>query len=77
MPYLREGIISVNEKPILKGKMLWLTELFQNRIDKATLNSELIDSFEINLGQHSVDYDVINGVIGRILMQDIHPEGFK
>lgn len=77
MPYLKARLISVNENPVLKGKMLWLTELFQNRIDKATLNSELIDSFEINLGSHDVDYDVINGVIGRILMQDIHPEGFK
>ena len=77
MPYLKARLISVNENPVLKGKMLWLTELFQNRIDKATLNSELIDSFEINLGSHDVDYDVINGVISRILMQDIHPEGFK
>ena len=77
MPYLKARLISVNDNPVLKGKMLWLTELFQNRIDKATLNSELIDSFEFNLGSHDVDYDVINGVIGRILMQDIHPEGFK
>ena len=57
--------------------MRWLNELMQDRIDKVILDNEFIESFNINLGVHYCDYDVINGLIGRILMQDIHPDGFK
>ena len=49
----------------------------QNRIDKATCGLEFIESFSINMGNRTVDYDVINGLISRIMMQDIHPDGFK
>ena len=57
--------------------MRWLNELMQNRIDKATCGLEFIESFSINMGNRTVDYDVINGLISRIMMQDIHPDGFK
>ena len=57
--------------------MRWLNELMQDRIDKVTNDLELIESFEINLGDHQVYYDVINGLLSRIMMQDIHPDGFK
>ena len=57
--------------------MRWLNELMQDRIDKVIPDIEFIESFSIDLGSHKVDYDVINGLIGRILMQDIHPDGFK
>ena len=70
-------MISVNGKTVLKGTMRWLNELMQDRIDKVIPDKEFIESFSIDLGSHKVDYDVINGLIGRILMQDIHPDGFK
>ena len=70
-------LISMNGKTVLKGSMRWLNELIQDRIDKVILNNEFIESFNIDLGVNYVDYDVINGLIGRILMQDIHPDGFK
>ena len=57
--------------------MRWLDELMQNRIDKVTSGLKFIESFEIDLGGKDVDYDVINGLLSRIMMQDIHPEGFK
>ena len=55
--------------------MRWLNELMQDRIDKAT-NSQFIQSIDIDLGGNVVDFDVINGLISRILMQDI-PDGLK
>jgi len=68
----------VNDKPILKGKVPWLIECIQSRIDKAIHDSDYIESFNITLGgRKSNGYDVINGLIGRILMQDIHDDGFK
>ena len=57
--------------------MRWLDELMQNRIDKVTGGLKFIESFEINLGGKDVDFDVINGLLSRIMMQDIHPDGFK
>ena len=52
-------------------------ESMQSRIDKAMHDSKFIESFNITLGLESNGYDVINGLIGRILMQDIHRDGFK
>ena len=57
--------------------MRWLNELMQHRIDRATCGSEFIESFNIDLGKHRVDYDVINELLERIMMQDIHQDGFK
>ena len=51
-------------------------ECIQSRIDKATHGSQLLESFNMsNVFNH--EYDLENMVLGRILMQDIHPEGFK
>ena len=60
--------------------MPWLIELLQDRIDRALLQSDskYIESFDITIGtEEQVDYDVINGLLGRILMQDTHFDGFK
>ena len=67
----------MNDKPILRGKIPWFMESMQSRIDKAMHDSKFIESFNITLGLESNGYDVINGLIGRILMQDIHRDGFK
>ena len=60
--------------------MPWLPELMQHCIDKVILDSELIESFDITIGKRAYvneDNEVINGLIGRILMQDIHQDGLK
>ena len=55
--------------------MPFLVECIQNRIDKATLDNHFVESFNItNTWRSSVD---INMLLGRILMQDIHPNGFN
>ena len=74
-------LISVNEKTVLSGSMPWRNELLQNRIDILTRDSQFIQSFNITIGNsythNEVPSDVINGLLERILMQDIHPDGFK
>ena len=40
--------------------MLWSDDLFQDRIDKATLENEYIESFEINLRNFKHVTDQIN-----------------
>ena len=43
----------------------------------ATLESQLVESFEIDIGLNFNDIDVINELISRILMQDMPFEGLK
>ena len=62
-------LISVNEKPVLEGAMLFAHELFQDRIDKVILKNEYIKTFAINLGGHdNHSLEIINELIGRLLM---------
>ena len=72
--------MSINEKPVLKGTMIWLIEHMQSRIDNVILDAEFIKSFNITFGRRGAywtygycSYGVLNELIGRILMQDIHP----
>ena len=56
----------------------WRYALMQNRIDMALIDSKYIESFGIEIGSHEeVPYDVINGLIGLLMMQDTHAGGFK
>ena len=58
----------------------------QSRIDKA-LDNCVLDSFNITIGRltsmrfgdrdFNCSSEVINGLLGRILMQDIHPDGLN
>ena len=58
--------------------MPFLVECIQDRIDKATLDSNFVESFNItNTWRSPVSPVDINFILGRILMQDIHPNGFK
>ena len=50
-------------------------ELVQFLIDKATIDSHFIESFSIKMGGHELD--AFNRLLGRILIQDIHPDGLK
>ena len=56
----------------------------QSRIDNVILDAEFIKSFNISFGRRGAywnygycSYGVLNELIGRILMQDIHHEGFE
>ena len=59
--------------------MIWLIDHIQSRIDNAIHKSEYVESFNITFGlEGNIDGpDVLNELLGRILMQDIHPDGFK
>ena len=72
LPEFGAWSFKVNEKDILKTRIPCLMEIIQSRIDRATLDSHFVESFEI-YGVHSY----FNWLLGRILMQDIHPDGFK
>ena len=76
-PYLTAHLIEVNGKPVLKGTMPWRSELIQMRINNA-LQNEVMKSFSISPNSKGgrVQSDVINELISRLLMQDIHPDGF-
>ena len=77
---MRASLISINEKPILKGSINCsnFNARIQSRIDNVIQDSEFIDSFNITLGGNGLaTEDVMNELIGRILMQEIHPKGFK
>ena len=53
-------------------------QCMQSRIDRAMQDAPFIDSFNITMGKTGfASYDVSNQLVGRILMQDIHNEGFK
>ena len=66
--------------------MPWRDDLMQSRIDKA-LDNYVMDSFNITIGRLTdmrfgdrdfrCSSDVINGLLGRMLMQDIHPDGLN
>ena len=58
------------------GSMPWLDEIMQMRIDNALIDSQFIESFDISIGIHAAKF-YINELIGRILIQEIHPDGFK
>ena len=56
--------------------MIWSHAEMQSRIDNA-LGSELIESFNITLSMGCLTDYCINELLSRILMQDIHPNGFR
>ena len=77
---LSAKLITLNENTVFKGAMPWRNELLQNRIDRAILDSNFIESFNITIGvDHckGADKEVMNQLLGRILIQDIHRDGFK
>ena len=57
--------------------MLWRSEVIQMRINNA-LQNEVMKSFNITPGSNcgEIQSDVINELLSRLLMQDIHPAGF-
>ena len=57
--------------------MPWCSEEIQNRINNV-LQNDALKSFKIapNSKGEEIESDVINGLIGRLLIQDIHPDGF-
>lgn len=78
LPKFGASMISVNDKTVFNGEMPWIMQCMQSRIDKAMQDDPFIDSFNISMGENGfASYDVINQLIGRILMQDIHVDGFK
>ena len=55
--------------------MPWLIDHMQNRIDNA-LSNQYMKSFNITLSHDKeVGCGVVNELIGRLLIQDIHPDG--
>lgn len=75
---LTASLISVNDKTVFYGAMPWIVECMQSRIDRAMQDCQFIDSFNITMHKFVfLKYDVSNQLVGRILMQDIHYEGFK
>ena len=76
---LTVDLISINEKPVLKGSIIWFIDHLQSRIDNAIIDCQLIDSFciKFNNDRATQGCDVVNELLGRILMQDIHHNGFK
>ena len=59
--------------------MIWFNGHMQSRIDNVTLESQCIESFNITFGRcGSINGNhVLNELFNLILMQDIHPDGFK
>ena len=59
--------------------MIWFNDHMQGRIDNALIDSQFVKAFNITFGRsgRTQGSDIVNELLGRILMQDIHPEGFK